>query len=78
MQKTVPIAEFKSQCHKIIEEAQANSTEVILSKNGKAIATITPIVSKKIKSSMVGLLATKAEIKGDIMSSNNVWDAEDE
>jgi prevent-host-death family protein len=78
MKKTIPIAEFKSHCHKIIEEAQIAQKEITLSKNGKPIATITPIMTKKAKPSMVGLLAGKAEIKGDIISTDAIWDAEND
>lgn len=74
----VPIADFKAHCHKIVEQAQLNQHQVTLTKNGRPIATISPIVSKDIKPSIFGILAGKASICGNIVDANISWDADNE
>ena len=78
MTLSVPIADFKANCHKIIEKAQSNKHQVTLTKNGRPIAIISPIVSKESKPSIFGILADKASICGNIVDTGILWDADNE
>ncbi|MGI4775765.1 MAG: type II toxin-antitoxin system Phd/YefM family antitoxin [Janthinobacterium lividum] len=74
----VAIADFKANCHKIIERAQNQQSQITLTKNGKPIATITPIIAKEHKPSIFGMLAGRASICGDIVNTDTSWDADNE
>lgn len=75
MEATVPISEFKAKCLGLIEGIAASGETIIITKHGKPVAKVTPIVStrKSIKGSWKGLV----EIKGDIVhfDTSEDWEA---
>ena len=62
---TITISEFKTKCLGLIEGVATGGETIVITKHGKAVAKVTPIVStrKSIKGSWKGLV----EIKGDIV-----------
>jgi prevent-host-death family protein len=44
--RTVPVSEFKAQVLRLVEEAQATGQEYIVTKRGKPMVLVTPIVSE--------------------------------
>ena len=72
---TIPVSEFKAKCLGLIEGVASNGETIIITKHGKAVAKVAPIVSarKSIKGSWKGLV----EIKGDIVhfDATEDWEA---
>ena len=62
---TLPITEFKAKCLGLIENVATKGETIIITKHGKAVAKVIPIVSTRpsLKGSWKGLV----EIKGDIV-----------
>ena len=78
MEINIPVGEFKTHCYKMLDDAQKNNNQLIITKRGSAIAKITPL-NKETKKSLIGILKGKAEVKGDIIESLEVkWDAASE
>jgi prevent-host-death family protein len=76
MDTNIPIGEFKTHLYQLLDEAQKNNNQLIITRRGSAIAKIIPI-NIATKNSMLGMMSKKAEIKGDIINSLDVkWDAE--
>jgi antitoxin (DNA-binding transcriptional repressor) of toxin-antitoxin stability system len=65
-------ARFKEQCLALIDSL--DSEGIVITKHGKPVARLVPIESES--SELIGSLAGKLEIKGDILSTGESWDAE--
>jgi prevent-host-death family protein len=70
--KEIGAAKFKAGCLKILDELGPEG--VVITKNGKPVARLTPIKGKQSK--WIGALKDKLVIKGDIFSTGLKWDAE--
>ena len=72
---TITISEFKAKCLGLIEGLAAGGETIIITKHGKAVAKVMPILSnrKSTKGSWKGLV----EIKGDIVhfDATEDWEA---
>jgi len=66
MSNQMAISKFKSHCLEVLDKLEKSKSSIIITKRNKPIATISPFVRKK--ESLFGLLANKAEIKGDIIA----------
>jgi prevent-host-death family protein len=64
--KTVPAAEFKARCLKIMDEVQVTREPVVVTKRGKPIIKLVPV--KKASKRLFGALAGEVKIIGDIES----------
>jgi len=64
--KTMPAAEFKARCLKIMDEVQATREPVVITKRGKPIIKLVPV--KKSSTRLFGALAGEVKIVGDIES----------
>ena len=66
--KTIPAGQFKAQCLAIMDEVQAKRQAVVITKRGKPVAKLVPVV--KEKDEIFGFMKGKGtvEIKGDIVS----------
>jgi prevent-host-death family protein len=63
MQK-IPAAQFKSQCHAVIDQVAQSGRPVVITKHGKPIVQINPVGSDEDE--IFGFLAGKGRIVGDI------------
>lgn len=72
MAKTMGAAQFKEQCLGVIDALDAEG--VIITKHGKPVARLLPIESES--SELLGALAGKLKIKGDILSTGVSWHVE--
>jgi prevent-host-death family protein len=65
-------AEFKAHCLAILDELDDES--LVITKRGKPVAKLIPIRAES--SALIGTLAGKLTIEGDILSTGAAWDAQ--
>ena len=65
-EKTMAAGEFKAKCLAVMDEVQAKRTSVIITKNGKPVAQMVPIVDKTGPDPIFGFMRGKLKIVGDI------------
>ncbi len=70
--KTMPAAEFKTKCLRVLEEIDAEG--LIITKHGKPIAKVTRLTTDQ--KSLIGAFAGKLKIKGNVFTTGIAWDAE--
>jgi prevent-host-death family protein len=70
--KTIGAAQFKEKCLSIIESLDPDG--IVITKHGKPVAKLMPIESES--ADLLGALAGKLKIKGDVFSTGASWDAE--
>jgi prevent-host-death family protein len=77
MARTISAAEFKARCLELMDEVAVSGKPIIVTKRGKPVAQLGPVVSKP--RTLFGYLQGRAEILGDIIAPIDVaWDAERE
>ena len=70
--KQIGAAKFKEQCLSLLDEVDADG--IVITKHGKPVAKLIPFASDS--ASLIGSLAGKLKITGDILSTGLDWDAE--
>ena len=66
MQKTIMASEFKAKCLKLMDEVAATGDVLTVTKNGKPVVEIRPVIEKP--ASIYGALKGSVTIIGDIVS----------
>ncbi len=74
--RTIKASEFKAKCLKLMDEVAESGEEIIITKNGKPVAKLTPYREKP--KSPFGLNRGRYVIHGDLDGALNdvEWDAE--
>ena len=73
--QTIKASEFKAKCLKLMDEVAASGEELIITKNQKPIAKLSPY--KERPKTLLGIDKGQIEIIGDIVAPIDVeWDAE--
>lgn len=70
--KQIAAAKFKEQCLALLDEVDHDG--IVITKRGKPVAKLIPYGADS--ASLIGSLAGKIEITGDVMSSGLKWNAE--
>ena len=70
--KRIAAAKFKESCLALLDEVDGEG--IIITKHGKPVAKLIPYGTDS--SSLIGSLAKKIRITGDIYSTGVRWDAE--
>ncbi len=70
--KQIPAAKFKEQCLSLLDEVDPEG--IVITKRGKPVARLIPFAADS--ASLIGSLAGKLRIKGDVLSTRLDWDAE--
>ena len=70
--KTIGAAQFKEQCLALLDEVAPEG--IVITKHGKPVAKLIPIEVES--AALIGSLADKIVIKGDLVSTGERWDAE--
>lgn len=70
--KTIPAAKFKEQCLAILDRVDPEG--IVITKRGRPVAKLIPIGADSEE--LIGSLAGRIRIKGDILSTGLRWDAE--
>ena len=74
--RTIKASEFKATCLKLMDEVAESGEEIIITKNGKPVAKLTPH-RERARKSWFGADKDRIRILGDIISPIDVaWDAE--
>ena len=74
--RTIKASEFKAKCLKLMDEVAGSGEEIIITKNGKPVAKLTPY--RERPKTLFGIDRGRYEIIGDIDGalSDVEWDAE--
>jgi prevent-host-death family protein len=70
--KSIGAARFKEQCLALLD--QVDPEGLVITKHGRPVAKLIPIESES--RDLIGALAGKVRIHGDILSTGLEWDAE--
>ena len=70
--KEIGATEFKEHCLSILDEVDEDG--LVITKRGKPVAKLIPIRAES--SALIGALAGKLAIKGEILSTGAAWDAQ--
>jgi prevent-host-death family protein len=71
----IPAGEFKAKCLKLLDDVQQQRRQVIITKRGKPVARLAPLVEELPQ--IFGRMKGTGEILGDIVSSTGeVWKAD--
>ena len=70
--KQIAAAKFKEQCLSLLDEVDPDG--IVITKHGKPVARLIPFSSDP--ATLIGSLAGKIEIKGNILSTGTAWDAQ--
>jgi prevent-host-death family protein len=70
--KEIGAAEFKERCLSILDEVDEDG--LVITKRGKPVAKLIPIRAES--SALIGALAGKLAIRGEILSTGAAWDAQ--
>ena len=72
--RTIKASEFKAKCLKLMDEVAESGEDIIITKNGKAVAKLT--AHREKPKSLYGLGRGRMKIIGDIISPIDVeWEA---
>jgi prevent-host-death family protein len=69
--KQIPAAKFKETCLALLDEVDPEG--IVITKRGKPVAKLMPFATDS--SSLIGALAAKVRIKGNILSTGVEWNA---
>jgi prevent-host-death family protein len=72
MARTIGAARFKEQCLALIDSLDEEG--IIITKHGKPVARLVPVESAS--SELLGVLAGKLKVRGDILTTGLGWNAE--
>ena len=72
MAKTIGEAQFKAKCLALLDTLEPEG--IVVTKHGKPVAKLVPIESES--GQLLGALAGKLKIRGDILSTGVSWDAQ--
>lgn len=65
MVKTISAGEFKANCLKLMDQVQAQRTELVITKRGKPVARLMPVEAEA--PSIFGCMVGTVEIRGDLV-----------
>ena len=71
--KRVAAAKFKEQCLSILD--RLGPAGIVVTKHGKPVARVLPM--ETASSELIGALRGRIQVKGDIESTGERWDAGD-
>ena len=70
--KQISAAKFKESCLALLDEVDAEG--IVITKHGKPVAKLIPFSTET--AGLIGALAGKLRIKGNILNTGATWDAE--
>jgi prevent-host-death family protein len=70
--KQIPAAKFKETCLALLENVDPEG--IVITKRGKPVAKLIPF--RATSADLIGSLAGKVTITGDVLSTGTDWDAQ--
>ncbi len=74
--KQIPISKFKATCLGVLEQVRKTRQPVLVTKFGKPVARIVPPPPGVSRRQILGFMAGRVQIQGDIVHANPWEDAE--
>jgi prevent-host-death family protein len=71
--KTIAAAKFKEQCLALLDSVDDDG--LLITKRGKVVARLLPV--RATGAHLIGVLARKLTVRGDIMTTGIAWEASD-
>jgi prevent-host-death family protein len=71
--KTIAAGEFKAKCLALMEDVRSTRQPIVITKRGKPVAKLVPVVDKK-KDDWIGRLDGVYKVVGDIESPIEGWE----
>jgi prevent-host-death family protein len=71
--KSIAAGKFKNVCLKMLDDVAATKTSVVITKRGRAVAKLVPIVEPAKKGGLVGSVLKES---GDPFGTGERWDAD--
>jgi prevent-host-death family protein len=72
--KSIKASDFKATCLKIMDDVAETGEPVLVTKNGKPVGKFVPY--RKKATTLLGAAREQIRIKGDIVNSDEHWDAD--
>lgn len=72
-QRSVPAAQFKNSCLRLMEDVSKHRTPITVTKRGKPLVRVVPISEPQRRACLIGTVEYEAD---DIFSSGESWDAD--
>jgi prevent-host-death family protein len=72
--RTIPAGKFKAECLQLMDYVKEKHISLVITKHGVPVAKIVPIEEEPIN--LFGILRGNLKIKGNIISTNEEWNAE--
>ena len=72
MSTTIGAAQFKQECLALLDRLGPEG--IVITKHGKPVAKLVPIETES--SALIGTLAGKIRVQGDLLTTDLRWDAE--
>lgn len=72
--KIIKASEFKATCLKIMDDVAESGEPILVTKNGKPVGKFVPYREKT--TTLVGAAREQVKIKGEILNSDEHWDAD--
>jgi prevent-host-death family protein len=71
--RTIAAGEFKNRCLKVMEDVHRHGVAIIVTKRGKPLVRVVPIVDEPGQDSLLGSIVYEAD---DIFSTGESWEAD--
>jgi len=71
--KTIAAAKFKEGCLALLDQLDADG--LVITKRGRPVARVLPFAAEP--GSLIGVLAGKVKVRGDLLSTGSRWSAAD-
>jgi prevent-host-death family protein len=74
MTQKIAAGVFKAQCLGLLDEVEQKRKEIVITKRGRPVARLVPV--DQAKPVVFGRMKGTIEIKGDIFSTGEIWEAD--
>lgn len=71
--RTIPAAQFKARCLKLLDEVAETGETIVVTKRGKPVARVEPVAEPP---SLEGSVIYLVENDEELFSTGEVWDVE--
>lgn len=71
--RTIAAGEFKDRCLKVMEDVHKHGVAIIVTKRGKPLVRVVPIVDETQTGTLIGSIVAEAD---DIFSTGESWEAD--
>ena len=77
MPTQIGAGEFKAKCLSLLDQVETTRNEIVITKRGRPVARLVPIAPTRPEP-VWGRMKGTVTIKGDIVSTGEVWEASED